>query len=191
MHTHIFLFPNRPGTNFQIIWMFPLSTLRTPHTQLTCILLTLCPASPPPHPAQPSPAWVSPRASWQRSKLVNTLLGSCVDFAIWLLTLCPANSWRRMFCMWKEELTKWGGCARQTPGVVIRRAPLSVSALADCPWILATPPLGKENVPHTLLSPWLPLLHTQPLSPHLDITEISLQLPLSIFQLLSRDTSLV
>lgn len=83
MHTHVF-FPNRPGTNFQII--LDVSSFRSQNTPHPADAHSPDPlssvSSPTPSPAQPSPAWVSPRAGWQRSKLVNTLLGSSVDFAI-------------------------------------------------------------------------------------------------------------
>lgn len=85
MHTYI-LFSHRPGSNFQIIldvsffhcenMLFPASE-HSPDAEATLpapqFLL--------PH-AQPSPAWVSIRQSWQRSKPVNTLLSISVDFAI-------------------------------------------------------------------------------------------------------------
>lgn len=78
MHTHVF-FPNRPGTNFQII--LDVSSFRSQNTPHPADAHSPDPLSSISSPT-PSPARVSPRASWQRSKLVNTLLGSSVDFAI-------------------------------------------------------------------------------------------------------------
>lgn len=96
MHAYI-LFSNGQEVISKSFWMFPFSTVRTRYAQLLSILLTQKqpswkpleaallpppPVSPPPRPVQPGPTWVSIRGSWQRSKLVNTLLSSSVDFAI-------------------------------------------------------------------------------------------------------------
>lgn len=144
-------------------------------------------SSPTPSPAQPSSAWVSIRRSWQHSKLVHTLLSRPVDFAIYLLTLCPANSQRRTFLCVKSINHVRAAVPDRVHGLFFALPPMS--ALSNCPWALTTRPPVKRGATRVPLFQWPLLPHREPLSPYLDITEISLQLPLPIFQLPPRETS--
>lgn len=150
MHAYI-LFSHRPGSNFQIILDVSSfhceNTLRpasehSPDAEAALpeppeAALLAPPVSPPPRPAQPGLTWVSIRGSWQRSKLVNTLLSSSVDFAIWLLTLCPANSRRRTFlCVERRADPGWRPCQTDCMGWLLAGplCPCLPQAAAREPW---------------------------------------------------------
>ena len=136
--------------------MFPLSTLKASQAQFPCIPVKQTWPSQPslqaPLPPPRSPAWFSRRGSWQRSKLVNTLLSSSVDFALWLLTLCPANSLRPKFLCVKRRANRLRGRRCQTDSsAVLCRVPPSASALSNQLWALAAcPPVTEADI-HVLL----------------------------------------
>lgn len=107
-------------------------------------------SSPTPSPAQLSPAWVSIRGSWQPSKLVHTLLSRPVDFAIYLLTLCPANSQR-----WKFSCVKSINHVRAAvPWAVL--CPSTHVCLKQLPLSLDNTPPVKRGATRALLFRWPP-----------------------------------
>lgn len=107
-------------------------------------------SSPTPSPAQLSPAWVSIRGSWQHSKLVHTLLSRPVDFAIYLLTLCPANSQR-----WKFSCVKSINHVRAAvPWAVL--CPSTHVCLKQLPLSLDNTPPVKRVATRALLFRWPP-----------------------------------